>query len=148
MGAIPKSTKKKTWRYAWQLFPTVIMIVFCGACEDPPPPPPAYGSLVIKIRVEPPTEPDPVLSGGMSENLGGLAGLTVTVTRVDVVHRTDPDDASTEQVITVDSTERSFTLVGNLEDEASRQLVWLTVPVGHVMQVRFIVASSGITLRG
>jgi hypothetical protein len=117
MGAIPKSTKKKTWRYAWQLFPTVIMIVFCGACEDPPPPPPAYGSLVIKIRVEPPTEPD-------------------------------PDDASTEQVITVDSTERSFTLVGNLEDEASRQLVWLTVPVGHVMQVRFIVASSGITLRG
>jgi len=84
----------------------------------------------------------------MDEGLDGLAGLTVTITRVDVVHRTDPNDASTEQVITVDSTERSFTLVGNLEDQASRQLVWLTVPVGNVMQVRFIVTSSGITLRG
>lgn len=118
-----------------------------GACEDPSPPP-KQGSLVIKIRVVPPAEPDPALSGGMGESLEGLAGLSVTVTRVDVVHRTDINDASTEKVITVDSTERSFTLVSNLEHQASRQLVWLTVPVGHVMQVRFIVKDSRITLRG
>ncbi len=58
------------------------------------------------------------------------------------------DDPSTERVITVDSTSRTFDFVGDLHDLSSRQLGFFTVPAGFIFQVRAVSVSMTITLRG
>jgi subtilisin family serine protease len=133
----------------WCLLALVLGVLVSNAvaCEDPPPPAEA-GMLILGIRTILPDESDRVLSGGMSETLEGLTGLSVTVSRIDVVHRTAADDPSTERVITVDESEHSMDLLTGVEFESAWLLAYLNVPKGFVYQVRFIVSAATITLRG
>ncbi|PJB41995.1 MAG: hypothetical protein CO108_12305, partial [Deltaproteobacteria bacterium CG_4_9_14_3_um_filter_63_12] len=85
------------------------------------------------------------LAGGQGETLEGLQSLSVDVEEVRVVHRSDPDDPSTEQVITLPDTGGLVDLVEGDIDEAPRQILYLEVPEGFVMQVRIIVRSATIT---
>ncbi len=103
--------------------------------------------LLLGVRVVLPEDANPVLSGGMKETLEGLSGLNVTVTRIDVVHRTDPLDASTETVVVIDNEIREIPLIGNLSKQAPRQIAFLNVPEGYVTQVRLITSDAEITLR-
>ena len=126
------------------VLPTCALLL---GCEDPPPPPDA-GAFILGIRTVLPEEPNPMLSGGMREGLEGLTTLRATVTRIDVVHRTVVDDPASERVITIDDTERTFELIGDLQAQAPRVLGHFSVPVGFVVQLRLVVTSANITLRG
>jgi hypothetical protein len=120
-------------------------IVFCvlvlaslqmaGSCEDPPPGQ-GMGAFILGARTVLPPVEERVLSGGMRETLEGLEGLSATVVSVRVVHRTDPDDPSTERVLEVDSEGGTMQLVGTLEDGAPRTLGFLNVPEGYISQIR------------
>jgi len=122
-------------------------VALLGGCEDPPPPP-AQGAFLLGIRTVLPVDPDPVLSGGMNETLAGLDGLRAKIVRVDVVHRTDAADPSTERVITVEAATHDILFQGDLQEIAPRQIGFFNVPVGFVFQVRLIVAEATITLSG
>ena len=130
----------------------VILSVVCvygfsglSGCEDPPAPT-GYGAFILGIRYELPPSDERILEGGMNENLSSLRGLSATIERIDVVHRTVKDDPDTEQVINVDSTERSFELMASLEEIPPRQLAFLTIPVGYVFQIRAITTSASISI--
>lgn len=126
---------------------SLFFALLMGGCEDPPPPP-QQGAFILGIRTVLPSTSSPVLSGGMNENLLGFDGIDVKVSRIDIVHRTILSDASTEQVITIDSTNYQINLVGDLQDQAPRQLGFFNVPVGYIFQLRIIPSEIVIKLRG
>ncbi len=130
----------------WLAVACVWMMLGAG-CEDPPPPE-DFGALILGIQTRLPDDPNPVLSGGMDETLDGFEALSATVVRVDVVHRSDPGDPATERVITIDSEERSFVLLEDLADTATRSLGFFEVPAGYVYQVRLVPSTVTIGLRG
>jgi hypothetical protein len=99
--------------------------------------PPGEGFLLITVVT-------PDLRGTPLEDFGGII---VEGARVDVVHRSDCDDPSTEHVITVE--DDGGTLLFTSEGDAMPRLVTqLTVPVGCVSQVRFIIDEIQVVLAG
>jgi len=106
-------------------------------------------NVVIGVQTVVPSNPaDQVLKGGMGETLDGLTSLTAHVDRVDVVERSDPQDPSTERVVTVSSSPQDVTLATTLDDASVRPLAGLVVPPGYVTQIRLVTSSAAIDLRG
>lgn len=126
---------------------SALLCVHVIGCEDPPPDE-TEGAFLLGVRAELPNEPSPTLSGGMGETLEGLEGLRVRVTRVEAIHRMVADDPSTETRIVIDEEERTFELLGSLEEQAPRQLGFFNIPEGHVTQLRFLVTDMSLVLRG
>lgn len=125
----------------------LILAIAITSCHDPAPPP-GSGALILGERTILPSTPNPELNGGQHETLMGLMGIHVVVTRVDVVHRTIASDPSTERVITVDSTTRTLDIAGNLAEGAPRVLGYFNVPAGFVYEIRAVISSATIDLRG
>jgi hypothetical protein len=125
--------------------PIAICVLSLG-CEDPPPAE-GEGAFLLGIRTVVPAG-EATLAGGLGEDLSGLTGLAVRVSRVDVVHRTDVDDPTTERVLTVDQEEREFELTGDLASQAPRTLGFFNVPAGFVYQIRMVIVDAAVTLRG
>lgn len=93
------------------------------ACQ---PDPPNDGALVVTVRIV----ADPV------GELSSAQALAVDASRVDVVHRTDPSDPSTERVLTVANGPLALSVP--LDQGRVQQIAILSVPAGSVSQVRFV----------
>lgn len=96
--------------------------------------PPNEGALVVTVRIL----ADPV------GEFAGASELNFDSTRVDVVHRSDAADPSTERVLTVASGLRALDVP--LHQGEVHQVAILGVPEGAVYQVRFVTA--GVSLLG
>jgi subtilisin family serine protease len=106
------------------------------------------GAFILGVRTVLPDTANPVLRGGERETLEGLTRIRATATSIAVVHRSDRDDPSTEQVIEIHSEEAELDLVTDLDDPSPRLLAFLNVPAGFVYQMRVIVSSLEVTLDG
>ncbi len=110
------------------------ILVVLLACRQPDPP--DDGALVVRFKVTASPEPD----------LGGLEALRFVSERIEVVHRSKPEDESTERLLIVDRERRSASIElveGNVE-----QLGVFPVPPGAVFQVRFVSESVSAVAGG
>lgn len=97
---------------------TLFILCMAQKCQDPP------GTGVLLVGIESlPVE---------GTELEGLDEIRINVQEVRVVHRTDPDDPSTEELITIDAEEHE--LVFPLEEGVPTEVARFYVPEGHVYQ--------------
>lgn len=99
----------------------LLLVALAGCPADPP----GDGFLIINARITTPTSADLDVSE-----------LRFSVKRIDVVHRAGA--ATTERVLTVDSTPRSFEI--SLTSTFIQRIALLPIPPGVVKQVRVVVS--------
>ena len=105
-----------------------------GSCKDPP----GDGFLLIQVMT-------PDLTGTPLANIGAVE---VQSPRVDVVHRSDCSNPSTEKVLTVSSTPTTIILNAGKPNIPALVGGQVAVPPGCVLQIRVITDSMQVTLGG
>jgi subtilisin family serine protease len=118
-----------SWANSFGAFALSLLLLASAGCERGDPP--DDGFLLIEV----------VSEDVAGTPLEGLQSLRATVTRVEIIHRTDLADPATEQRLTVLDTEQPIEFVG-LEAGVPRRIAVLRVPPGHVLQVRLVEASG------
>jgi hypothetical protein len=105
------------------LFIFVVITVNLGSCRDPE----DTGLLILAVEH----------LDAAGSDLEGLSDIQLSIKRMDVVLRSDPNDPSTEKVVTIDEEERTVILTG-IAERVPRQIARVYVPVGYVYQIRLV----------